>query len=197
MPHVNHYTREITCKVVYYGPGLGGKTTNLQYIHQRWNPEARGNLVTLATEQDRTLFFDFVPLSVGKIRGFTTKFQLYTVPGQIVYERSRKLILKQVDGVVFVADSQPARMDANLESLESLHTNLAEFGTSVKQVPMIMQYNKRDLPGANSVEELRAALNPGGGEDFESIATVGDGVFPTLKCAVKQVLTNLKRGVAS
>ncbi len=195
MPHINHYKREISCKIVYYGPGLGGKTTNLKYIHQRSTPEARGRLISLATAQERTLFFDFLPLSVGKIRGFSTKFQLYTVPGQLVYEESRKLILKRVDGVVFVADSQIPRMDANLESLESLRENLAAQGTGIGRVPTVIQYNKRDLPNIATVEELRALLNPTGAPDFSAVATEGEGVFDALKATAKLVLTNLKRGL--
>jgi signal recognition particle receptor subunit beta len=152
--------REINCKIVYYGPGLCGKTTNLQYIYERTNPEAKGKMISLATETERTLFFDFLPLALGEIRGFKTRFHLYTVPGQVFYDASRKLILKGVDGVVFVADSQIERMEANQESLENLRTNLAEQGYSLDKLPYVIQYNKRDLPNIATVEELRELLNP-------------------------------------
>jgi len=194
MPYINQHTREIRCKIVYYGPGLGGKTTNLEYIHRRSAEEARGNLVSLTTAQDRTLYFDFMPLSLGKIRGYDAKFQLYTVPGQVVYEQSRKLILGNVDGVVFVADSQTARMDANLESLDSLRVNLAEQGKSLHTVPCVMQWNKRDLPRIATVEELSGLLNPHDLPEFEAVASEGTGVFDSLKAVAKRVLTKLKRG---
>src|SRR5881398_671596 len=154
MSFINLMAREINCKIVYYGPGLCGKTTNLQYIYERTNPEAKGKMISLATETDRTLFFDFLPLALGEIRGFKTRFHLYTVPGQVFYDASRKLILKGVDGVVFVADSQMERMEANMESFENLRTNLAEQGYDLNKIPAIMQYNKRDLPNAVSVEEM-------------------------------------------
>ena len=155
MSFINYLSREINCKIVYYGPGLCGKTTNLQWIYQRTAPEAKGKMISLATEQDRTLFFDFLPLSLGEIRGFKTRFHLYTVPGQVFYDASRKLILKGVDGVVFVGDSQIERMEANLESADNLQLNLAEQGYQLEKLPFVIQYNKRDLPNIASVEELR------------------------------------------
>ena len=194
MSFINYLSREINCKIVYYGPGLCGKTTNLQYIYQKTNPEAKGKMISLATETERTLFFDFLPLALGEIRGFKTRFHLYTVPGQVFYDASRKLILKGVDGVVFVADSQIARMEANVESLENLRTNLAEQGYSLDKLPYVVQYNKRDMPSVAPTEELRQLLNPSGVPDFEAVATTGIGVFDTLKAVAKLVLTELKRG---
>jgi signal recognition particle receptor subunit beta len=195
MSFINYSSREINCKIVYYGPGLCGKTTNLQYIYNRTNPEAKGKMISLATETERTLFFDFLPLSLGEIRGFRTRFHLYTVPGQVFYDASRKLILKGVDGVVFVADSQIDRMEANIESLENLSYNLQEQGYELERLPYVVQYNKRDLPSIASVEELRELLNPKNDvPDFEAIATTGAGVFDTLKAVAKLVLTELKRG---
>jgi mutual gliding-motility protein MglA len=194
MSFINYSSREINCKIVYYGPGLCGKTTNLQYIYNKTNPDAKGKMISLATETERTLFFDFLPLSLGEIRGFKTRFHLYTVPGQVFYDASRRLILKGVDGVVFVADSQEARFEANIESLENLRTNLAEQGYNLDKLPYIVQYNKRDMPEVMSVEDLRKELNPTGVPDFEAIATEGTGVFETLKAVAKQVLTELRRG---
>lgn len=194
MSFINYSSREINCKIVYYGPGLCGKTTNLQYIYNKTNPEAKGKMISLATETERTLFFDFLPLSLGEIRGFKTRFHLYTVPGQVFYDASRKLILKGVDGVVFVADSQIERMEANLESMENLRTNLAEQGYDLDKIPFVVQYNKRDLPNAAEVEELRRLLNPRSVPDYEASATNGDGVFDTLKAIAKLVLTELKKG---
>jgi signal recognition particle receptor subunit beta len=196
MSFINYLSREINCKIVYYGPGLCGKTTNLQYIYNKTNPEAKGKMISLATETERTLFFDFLPLALGEIRGFKTRFHLYTVPGQVFYDASRKLILKGVDGVVFVADSQIARMEANVESLENLRTNLAEQGYSLDKLPYVIQYNKRDMPGIAPVEELRALLNPTGVPDFEGVASTGVGVFDTLKAVAKLVLSALKKGTA-
>ncbi len=194
MSFINLMAREINCKIVYYGPGLCGKTTNLQYIYERTNPDAKGKMISLATETDRTLFFDFLPLALGEIRGFKTRFYLYTVPGQVFYDASRKLILKGVDGVVFVADSQVARMEANEESLENLRTNLAEQGYSLDKIPFVIQYNKRDMQDVATLEELRALLNPAGVPDFEGCARTGVGVFDTLKAVAKLVLTELKKG---
>jgi mutual gliding-motility protein MglA len=194
MSFINYSSREINCKIVYYGPGLCGKTTNLQYIYNRTNPEAKGKMISLATETERTLFFDFLPLSLGEIRGFKTRFHLYTVPGQVFYDASRKLILKGVDGVVFVADSQIERMEANLESVENLRFNLQEQGYDLDKVPYVVQYNKRDLPNVASVEELRSLINTNNVPDFESVSTTGQGVFDTLKAIAKLVLTELKRG---
>ena len=194
MSFINYSSREINCKLVYYGPGLGGKTTNLQFIYAKTSPEAKGKMISLATETERTLFFDFLPLSLGEIRGFKTRFHLYTVPGQVFYDASRKLILKGVDGVVFVADSQVERMEANIESLENLRTNLTEQGYNLDKLPFIMQYNKRDLPNIASLAELHAALNPPNVPEFAARATTGVGVFETLKAIAKAVLTELRRG---
>jgi mutual gliding-motility protein MglA len=194
MSFINYSSREINCKIVYYGPGLCGKTTNLQYIYARTNPEAKGKMISLATETERTLFFDFLPLSLGEIRGFKTRFHLYTVPGQVFYDASRKLILKGVDGVVFVIDSQIQRMEANIESLDNLRYNLQEQGYDLDKLPYVVQYNKRDLPNVASVEQLRELLNPTKVPDFDGVATTGLGVFATLKAVAKLVLTELKRG---
>ncbi len=194
MSFINYSSREINCKIVYYGPGLCGKTTNLQYIYNKTNPDAKGKMISLATETERTLFFDFLPLSLGEIRGFKTRFHLYTVPGQVFYDASRKLILKGVDGVVFVADSQIERMEANIESLDNLRTNLAEQGYDLDKIPYVVQYNKRDLPNASPVAELKEVLNPTNVIDYEAVATVGTGVFDTLKAVAKLVLTELRRG---
>jgi signal recognition particle receptor subunit beta len=194
MSFINYLSREINCKIVYYGPGLCGKTTNLQYIYNKTNPDAKGKMISLATETERTLFFDFLPLALGEIRGFKTRFHLYTVPGQVFYDASRKLILKGVDGVVFVADSQIARMEANVESLENLRTNLAEQGYSLDKLPYVIQFNKRDMPGIAPVEELRQLLNTSGVPDFEGVASTGVGVFDTLKAVAKLVLSHLKKG---
>jgi mutual gliding-motility protein MglA len=194
MSFINYMAREINCKIVYYGPGLCGKTTNLQYIYERTNPEAKGKMISLATETERTLFFDFLPLALGEIRGFKTRFHLYTVPGQVFYDASRKLILKGVDGVIFVADSQVERTEANQESVDNLRINLAEQGYSLEKIPYVVQYNKRDLPNILDVAELRALLNPMNVPDFEACARSGVGVFDTLKAVSKAVLTELKRG---
>ena len=194
MSFINYSSREINCKIVYYGPGLCGKTTNLQYVYAKTANEAKGKMISLATETERTLFFDFLPLSLGEIRGFKTRFHLYTVPGQVFYDASRKLILKGVDGVVFVADSQVARMEANLESADNLRTNLAEQGYDLDKLPYVVQYNKRDLPGVATIEELHRLLNPRGVPEFEASAPTGAGVFDTLKSVAKLVLTELKRG---
>ena len=193
MSFINYSSREINCKIVYYGPGLCGKTTNLQYIYGKTNPDVKGKMISLATETERTLFFDFLPLALGEIRGFKTRFHLYTVPGQVFYDASRKLILKGVDGVVFVADSQIERMEANVESLENLAVNLKEQGYELANVPYIVQYNKRDLPNAAGVDEMRRLLNPGGAVEFEACATNGLGVFETLKAVAKGVLSDLKK----
>lgn len=194
MSFINYSAREINCKIVYYGPGLGGKTTNLQYIYDKTNPQAKGKMISLATETERTLFFDFLPLSLGEIKGFKTRFHLYTVPGQVFYDASRKLILKGVDGVVFVADSQIERMEANIDSMENLKQNLKEHGYDIEKIPLVIQYNKRDLPNAAPVEELRRVLNPRNLPDFEAVAPKGIGVFDTLKAVVKLVLIELKKG---
>ena len=192
MSFINYSSREINCKVVYYGPGLGGKqpTSN---ISTSTNPDAKGRMISLETETERTLFFDFLPLSLGEIRGFKTRFHLYTVPGQVFYDASRKLILKGVDGIVFVADSQADRLDANLESLENLKDHHSEHGYDYSMMPKVVQYNKRDLPNAVDADYLRARLNPDSVPDYEAIATDGVGVFDTLKAVAKQVLVELKR----
>jgi signal recognition particle receptor subunit beta len=193
MSFINYASREINCKIVYYGPGLGGKTTNLQFIYEKTNPSNKGQLISLATETDRTLFFDFLPLDLGTVRGFRTRFHLYTVPGQVFYDASRKLILKGVDGVVFVADSQEARMDANLESLENLRINLRENAFELMSIPYALQLNKRDLPSAVAHDEMSQLLNVKGEPTFDAVATMGTGVFETLKAVAKQVLHELSR----
>ena len=193
MSFINYAAREINVKIVFYGPGLGGKTTNLQYIYERSNPQQKGKLISLATETDRTLFFDFLPLDLGSVRGFKTRFHLYTVPGQVFYDASRKLILKGVDGVIFVADSQEARMDANVESMRNLEENLNENGFDLKTIPYVLQFNKRDLPTAVAVDTMYRTLNFKGEPTFEAVATQGMGVFETLKASAKQVLYELRR----
>ncbi len=193
MSFINYSSREINCKIVYYGPGLCGKTTNLQWIYSKTNPELKGRMISLATETERTLFFDFLPLALGQIRGFKTRFHLYTVPGQVFYDASRKLILKGVDGVVFVADSQIERMEANVESLENLRVNLSEQGYDLDRLPCVIQFNKRDLPSAAPMDEMRRLLNPKGWPEFEACATKGAGVFETLKAVARSVLRDLKQ----
>jgi signal recognition particle receptor subunit beta len=191
---INFASREINCKIVYYGPGLGGKTTNLQYIFEQTAGKAGGKMISLATETDRTLFFDFLPLDLGTVRGFKTRFHLYTVPGQVFYDASRKLILRGVDGVIFVADSQEERMDANLEALDNLQDNLKEHGYNFAKIPFVLQLNKRDLPSALSVEELKKQLSQKDEPVFESVAFKGTGVFETLKECGRLVLAELKKG---
>jgi hypothetical protein len=191
MSMINYASREINCKLVYYGPGLGGKTTNLEYVFNKVNPDTRGKLISLATEQERTLFFDFLPVDLGTIRGFKTRFHLYTVPGQVYYNASRRLILKGVDGIVFVADSQAERMDANIAAMENLYENLTDYGYEAGRLPIVLQWNKRDLANAVPAEELRAQLNPGGLPEFEAVAVEGRGVFDTLKAVSKLVLKSL------
>lgn len=188
MSFINYSAREINFKLVYYGPGLCGKTTNLEWIYAKSKPDAKGKMVSLATETERTLFFDFLPLDLGEIRGFKTRFHLYTVPGQVFYDASRKLILRGVDGVCFVADSQEARMDANLESLENLRHNLEEQGFDLDILPYVIQYNKRDMPEVMSIDELQAQLNPTGVPQFEAVAIDGTGVFETLKGLARLVI---------
>ena len=192
MVSINYSSREVCCKIVYYGPGLSGKTTNLLYVHSKVPSDTRGKMISLATEADRTLYFDFLPINIGTINGFAAKFQLYTVPGQVYYNATRKLVLRGVDGVVFVADSQPDKMDENIESLTNLEENLEEYGYDINELPMVIQYNKRDLPGVLSVEELDARLNLKGRPTFEASATVGNGVFDTLKMIIKMVLEKAK-----
>ena len=194
MTFINYAAREINCKIVYYGPGLGGKTTNIKCVYERTNPKSKGKLISLATETDRTLFFDFLPLDLGEIRGFRTRFHLYTVPGQVFYVASRKLILKGVDGVVFVADSQAARMEANLESLRNLELNLTEQGYNIQVIPYVLQINKRDLPTALPPQEMARQLRFREEPVFEAVASKGTGVFETLKTIAKLVLLELRRG---
>jgi mutual gliding-motility protein MglA len=193
MTFINYASREINCKIVYYGPGLCGKTTNLQYIYDKTNPTAKGKLISLATETDRTLFFDFLPLELGTVRGFKTRFHLYTVPGQVFYDASRKLILKGVDGVIFVADSQVERMDANVEAIENLQANLKTQGYDLNTIPYVLQLNKRDLPNVESVEEMKRLLVRKDEPVFEAVAAKGPGVFETLKGVAKLVLADLTK----
>ncbi len=193
MSFINYSSREINCKIVYYGPGLCGKTTNLQYVYKRTNPDQKGKLISLATETERTLFFDFLPLALGDIKGFKVRFHLYTVPGQVFYAASRKLILKGVDGVVFVADSQIERMEANIESLDDLRINLGEQGYDLDKLPFTIQYNKRDLHNVAPLDNMNTLLNPKNIPHFEGVAPIGTGVFETLKNVAKQVLTELKK----
>jgi signal recognition particle receptor subunit beta len=195
MTFINYASREINCKIVYYGPGLCGKTTNLQFIYDKTNPTAKGKLISLATETDRTLFFDFLPLELGNVRGFKTRFHLYTVPGQVFYDASRKLILKGVDGVIFVADSQRERMDANVESLQNLEANLKSQGYDLMTIPYVLQLNKRDLPNVASVEEMKKLLVIKNEPVLEAVAksSSGAGVFDTLKAVAKLVLQDLTK----
>ncbi len=194
MTFINYAAREINCKIVYYGPGLCGKTTNLQFIYDSTAPQAKGKLISLATETDRTLFFDFMPLELGSVRGFKTRFHLYTVPGQVFYDASRKLILKGVDGVIFVADSQEERMDANYESLYNLEENLQMHGYDLQKIPYVLQLNKRDLSSALPVDVLVSELRKKDEPYHEAVASKGTGVFDTLKSVAKQVLTELRKG---
>src|SRR5881396_1550593 len=191
MSMINYASREINCKLVYYGPGLGGKTTNLEHIYGKVSPNARGKMISLATETERTLFFDFLPVDLGTIRGFKTRFHLYTVPGQVYYNASRKLILKGVDGIVFVADSQIERFEANVESYMNMLDNLTDHDLNLEKIPFVMQYNKRDLPRVVAVDDLERELNPRKAPYFEAVALRGTGVFDTLKVACKLVLKTL------
>jgi hypothetical protein len=191
---INFAAREINCKIVYYGAGLGGKTTNLQFVYDRTGDQYKGKMISLATETDRTLFFDFLPLDLGTVRGFKTRFHLYTVPGQVFYDASRKLILRGVDGIVFVADSQKDRMDANLEALDNLKQNLSEHGYDFAKIPYVLQFNKRDLPNVLSIQDLGRELVRKGEPIFEAVACQGAGVFETLKEVSRQVLVELKKG---
>ncbi|MBF0361059.1 MAG: gliding-motility protein MglA [Oligoflexia bacterium] len=195
MSFVNYHSKEINCKIVYYGPGLGGKTSNIQYIYQKTSGQQKGKLITLNTKNERTLFFDFLPLDLGEIRGFKTRFHLYTVPGQSFYEASRKLILRGIDGLIFVADSQLERMEENIESIQSLEKNLEEQGADLGRLPFVVQWNKRDLPNISSLDELRSKLNSRKAPDIEAVATDGVGVFETLKTVSKMILLNLKGGL--
>jgi len=193
MSLVNYSSREITCKIVYYGPGRCGKTSNLQYIHSLVPDDRKGPMVSLATETDRTLFFDFLPLDLGTISGFHTRIQLYTVPGQVYYNATRKLVLRGADGVVFVADSQREQRDENVDSLRNLHENLLEENVDIREFPLVLQYNKRDLPNVASIEELDDLLNFRGVPAFAAAAITGDGVFDTLKSISQLVLQSLSR----
>jgi signal recognition particle receptor subunit beta len=193
MTFINYASREINCKIVYYGPGLCGKTTNIQWIYEQANPEKRGKLVSLATETDRTLFFDFLPLDMGMVKGFKVRFHLYTVPGQVFYDASRKLILRGCDGIIFVADSQRARMEANIESIANLATNLKENGFDIRSIPYVLQLNKRDMPSAATVPEMERLLRFRGEPMVEAVANQGTGVIDTLKAAARQVLMELQR----
>jgi signal recognition particle receptor subunit beta len=194
MTFINYASREINCKIVYYGPGLCGKTTNLQHIYDKSNVGTKGKLISLATETDRTLFFDFLPLELGTVRGFKTRFHLYTVPGQVFYDASRKLILKGVDGVIFVADSQEERMDANVEALDNLVTNLKGQGYDFNTIPYVLQFNKRDLPTAMPVEDMKKILCRRNETIVEASAYKGVGVFETLRAVAKVVLQELNKG---
>ena len=191
MSMINYASREINCKIVYYGTGLGGKTTNLEYIYSRVNPDTKGKMISLATETERTLFFDFLPIDLGEVRGFKTRFHLYTVPGQVYYNASRRLILKGVDGLVFVADSQASRAEANIESMHNLYENLETYGYDLETIPFAIQYNKRDMDNNLSPEELRAQINSMGVPDFEGVAIKGEGVFETLSSVSKMVVEAL------
>jgi mutual gliding-motility protein MglA len=193
MVSINYSNREVSCKIVYYGPGLSGKTTNLQYVHAKVPKKTRGDLISLATDADRTLYFDFLPINIGAINGFATKFQLYTVPGQVFYNATRKLVLRGVDGLVFVADSQRSKKDENIESLNNLKENLIEYGYDINSLPIVLQFNKRDLPEAMSIEELQKDLNWNNLPYFEASAVKGVGVFDTLKMITKLVLNKAKK----
>jgi len=192
MALINYANKEINAKIVYYGPGLSGKTTNIQYIFQRLKPEHRGKLITLPTQTDRTLFFDFLPVEIPDVKGFTTRFHLYTVPGQVFYNATRKMVLKGVDGIVFVADSQKEKLDDNIDSLKNLEENLNEYGKSIKTLPFVFQYNKRDLKEINTASELNRRLNSMAYPSIEAIATTGKGVMETLSNISRMVLRHLK-----
>ncbi len=193
MASINYALKEISCKIVYYGPGMCGKTTNLQFIHQRTMREKRGNMVSLATPGERTLFFDFLPLEASQIHGFRTKFQLYTVPGQVMYNSTRKLVLRGVDGIIFVCDSQWEKMRGNLESFHNLIGNLSSYGYSLESTPYVVQYNKRDLPNIAPIEYMQYVVNPRQVPSFESIAIHGNGVFESLNAVCTMVLAHLSQ----
>ncbi len=194
MSFINHNAKEIHCKIVYYGPSLGGKTTNIQWVYQSLAQDQRSKLVALNTEIERTLFFDFLPLEVGEIRGFKTRFHLYTVPGQVIYDASRKLILKGLDGVVFVVDSQADRLEENIESMKNLEKNLQQQGYNIKEIPLVIQYNKRDLPNALPIRELRQQLNLHHAQEIEAVAFEGKGVLESFKMVSKNIIQILKGG---
>lgn len=195
MSFVNYHSKEVNCKIVYYGPGLGGKTTNIQHVYKKTSGDLKGKMVSLNTDNERTIFFDFLPLDLGEIRGFKTRFHLYTVPGQVFYESSRKLILRGVDGIIFVADSQVERMEDNIASFNSLIQNLEDHGYDVSTLPLVMQWNKRDLPNVVPIEEMSTILNKYKSPEFSASAVTGEGVFETLKMSSKLVLMNLKSGI--
>jgi len=197
MVQINFALKEVNCKVVFYGPGMSGKTTNLEIVHQKAPEEHKGELTSISTDGDRTLFFDFMPLDLGKIAGMQTKFQLYTVPGQVYYNSTRKLVLQGVDGVIFIADSNPDKMAENIESYENLIENLTEYGKDVRELPHVIQYNKRDWPNALSVEEMDRQLNKFGVPTFEAVANTGEGVFPTLKTLAGMVLQSINKSEKS
>lgn len=194
MSFINHAARELNCKIVYCGAGLSGKTTNVQYIYEKTQSDRKGKLVTLSTENERTLFFDFLPLSIGDVRGYKTRFHLYSIPGQVFYEISQQFILKGVDGIVFVVDSQAERMEANLESYEILEKNLEKQGYDIHQLPLVFQYNKRDLPEVLPVSELEMTFNPTHKPYFEAIANQGEGVMETLQSVSQLIIKNLRGG---
>jgi signal recognition particle receptor subunit beta len=194
MSFINYNAKEIHCKVVYYGPSLGGKTTNIQWVYQNTADQQKSKLVALNSDVERTLFFDFLPLNIGEIRGFKTRFHLYSVPGQVIYDASRKLILKGLDGVIFVADSQAERMEENIEALKNLEKNLEQQGYDIREIPLVIQYNKRDLPSAAPLSELRAALNPYNAPEIEANAHEGAGVMDSLKIISKSIINVLKGG---
>lgn len=196
MSFINRNSNEIHCKIVYYGPSLGGKTTNLQWIYQQTASDQKSKLVALNTDIERTLFFDFLPLFIGEIRGFKTRFHLFTVPGQVVYDSTRRHIMKGLDGVIFVADSQIERMEENIESLRNLENNLEHQGYDIKEIPLIIQYNKRDLPNASSLVELRTALNRYNAPEFEACASEGKGVKESLSAISKSIINVLKGGAS-
>jgi len=193
MVQINFALKEVNCKVVFYGPGMSGKTTNLEIVHQKAPEENKGELTSISTDGDRTLFFDFMPLDLGNVAGMRTKFQLYTVPGQVYYNSTRKLVLQGVDGVIFVADSDPEKMDENVESYANLIENLEEYGKDVRELPHVIQYNKRDLPNAMPVAEIDSRLNKFGVPTFEAVAYTGEGVFPTLKTLAAMVLESIEK----
>jgi signal recognition particle receptor subunit beta len=193
MVQINFALKEVNCKIVYYGPGMSGKTTNLEIVHQKAPETHKGELTSISTDGDRTLFFDFMPLDLGNIAGMRTKFQLYTVPGQVYYNSTRKLVLQGVDGVIFVADSDAEKMQENLESYENLIENLREYGKDIRELPHVIQYNKRDLPNAMPCEEMDKILNKFGVPTFEAVAMTGEGVFPTLKVLAGMVLESIDR----
>lgn len=192
MSFINYSSKEINCKIIYFGPSMSGKTSNLQYIYKQTAPDAKSKLISLQTDNERTLFFDFLPLALGTLRGFKVRFHLYTVPGQSYYDASRRLILRGVDGIVFVCDSNVTRMEANLESWQSLLENLEDQGYEIDKLPLVFQYNKRDLPNVCPTSEMSKLLNPRGAPQYEAVATQGGGVIETLKGLSKLILNELK-----